>query len=334
MKLNLPIVLALPGGILANAATTVRNDLRRDDVPVVLNFNWEHEKQLLGATFPFQDFSDDAVALAKAEPTDWVALGAVTPAKDQGAHGYCGTFGRVAAAEGQFALRGAALRNFSEEELVDCIGWDEDQFAYFQPNGFMDSAVYPYNTTGPDMDPPIPYNPCRYDAAQVIAGTGGGRFTNATGAAPNEDQLVAFLHRNGPVQTGINADVCVVLSLPRKLAPLVAVNARCGGISFSSALAAGWNLVCKALSFASLLALSLLLPDLFPPERQVRPARGRLRGGRQLLHHRGDVQRPLDQGQEHRPLRDPRGLRHRRRARRLLAREELVVHRVRERRLH
>ena len=42
--------------------------------------------------------------------------------------GYCGTFGRVAAAEGQFALRsGHGLRNFSEEELVDCIGWDKDQ---------------------------------------------------------------------------------------------------------------------------------------------------------------------------------------------------------------
>ena len=40
---------------------------------------------------------------ALATSIDWRKRGLVTPAKDQGAHGYCGTFGRVAAAEGQYA---------------------------------------------------------------------------------------------------------------------------------------------------------------------------------------------------------------------------------------
>jgi len=83
-----------------------------------------------------------------------------------------------------------ALRNFSEEELVDCIGWDKDQFGYFGEKGFMDTAIYPYNTTGPDMDPPIPGHPCLYDQKKVIKGTDGGKFNNMTGAAPSEDQLV------------------------------------------------------------------------------------------------------------------------------------------------
>merc|ERR1719183_2259859 len=56
------------------------------------------------------------------------------------------------------------------------------------------------------MDPPIPYNPCRYDASQVIPNTTN-RFTGSTGQAPDEVQLAAFVHHNGPVQTGINANV-------------------------------------------------------------------------------------------------------------------------------
>jgi cathepsin L len=167
----------------------------------------EFRMQLAG-NYPFKDFSQDFVKKALSTSIDWREKGAVTPAKDQGGHGYCGTFGRVAAAEGQYALRsGKGLRNFSEEELVDCIGWDRDQFTYFKEKGFMDSASYPYNTTGPDKDPPIPNNPCRYDSSSVIPGTSNDMFTNQTGSAPNEEQLVAFLFKNGPVQTGINANV-------------------------------------------------------------------------------------------------------------------------------
>ena len=83
--------------------------------------------------FPFRPFSAAYVARALAATVDWRAAGAVTPAKDQGATGTCGTFGRVAAAEGQFARHQRALHNFSEEMLYDCIGWDLDQFSFFSP---------------------------------------------------------------------------------------------------------------------------------------------------------------------------------------------------------
>ena len=43
--------------------------------------------------------------------------------------------------------------------------------------------------------------------AVISPGTADGAFTNSTGAAPSEEQLAAFLHHNGPVQTGINANV-------------------------------------------------------------------------------------------------------------------------------
>ena len=197
-------VLAIAAALALASATRVDDRYRRAD-PAALR------RELLGQNglkdYPFAPFSDAFVKKAKATPTNWSALGAVTAVKDQGQHGYCGTFGRVAAAEGQFALRAGSLESFSEEELVDCIGWDNDQFSYFSPNGFMTTGAYPYNLTGPDMDPPIPGNPCRFDAAKVVKGSGAGAFTNATGAAPSEDQLVAFVHRNGPTQTGIASDV-------------------------------------------------------------------------------------------------------------------------------
>jgi len=151
------------------------------------------------------------VKKALASPTNWTAKGAVTPAKDQGPHGYCGTFGRVGAAEGQYALRsGLPLASFSEEELVDCVGWDQvpQQFTYFAANGFMSSKDYPYNLSNyPDSDPPVPGNPCVFDKAKAIDGTGGGKFTDSTGGAPDEDQMAAFIYKNGPLQTGINANV-------------------------------------------------------------------------------------------------------------------------------
>lgn len=208
------LLLSSCTGVVAQLARPViRYDLRGDAVPVVLHPPGDLEKefrlQLSSAgNYPFKNFSSDYVEKALATGIDWSEHGAVTPAKDQGGHGYCGTFGRVAAAEGQYALHaGYGLRNFSEEELVDCIGWDKDQFSYFGQHGFMDEAVYPYNTTGPDLDPPIPNNPCRYNKTRVIPGSGAGKFTNSTGGAPSEDQLAAFIFHNGPVATGINANV-------------------------------------------------------------------------------------------------------------------------------
>jgi len=76
---------------------------------------------------PFKNFSAAYVKHALATPINWTALGAVTPVKDQGVHGYCGTFGRVGSCEGQLALKKGMLVSLAEEELIDCIGWDQDQ---------------------------------------------------------------------------------------------------------------------------------------------------------------------------------------------------------------
>lgn len=77
--------------------------------------------------YPFKNFSAAYVKKALSQPINWTALGAVTPVKDQGEHGYCGTFGRVGACEGQLAIKKGLLVSLAEEELIDCIGWDQDQ---------------------------------------------------------------------------------------------------------------------------------------------------------------------------------------------------------------
>jgi hypothetical protein len=50
------------------------------------------------AGFPFKPFSAAYVKKALAEGVDWRTKNAVTPAKSQGSHGVCGTFGRSVAA--------------------------------------------------------------------------------------------------------------------------------------------------------------------------------------------------------------------------------------------
>ena len=59
----------------------------------------EYRAQMGGSpSYPFQNFSKAFVDEALSQGIDWREHNAVTPAKDQGRHGYCGTFGRVAAA--------------------------------------------------------------------------------------------------------------------------------------------------------------------------------------------------------------------------------------------
>eukprot|EP00812_Abedinium_dasypus_P006053 NODE_1762_length_1067_cov_363.633399.p1 GENE.NODE_1762_length_1067_cov_363.633399~~NODE_1762_length_1067_cov_363.633399.p1 ORF type:complete len:342 (-),score=58.31 NODE_1762_length_1067_cov_363.633399:24-983(-) len=205
--------LLLTTGVLVSlAAPIIRTDLRTDGVPVILNPDIAAEFEQMSANgVPFQKFSDEYVAHALATGVDWRTKGAVTPAKDQGAHGYCGTFGRTCAAEGQFAIHaGHGLRNFSEEELVECIGWaGRNQFGYFSVHGFMDMADYSYVPAGyPDQNPPIPGHPCKYDKSKVINGTDNMAFTKTISPAhKDEAQLAAWIFKNGPVNSGVDASV-------------------------------------------------------------------------------------------------------------------------------
>merc|ERR1711879_108261 len=105
------------------------------------------------APYPFSRFPDSYVKSALDEGKDWRKdpRGPVTSVKDQGPHGYCGTFGRIESAEGQYALRsGMPARNFSVEQMVDCVGWANDQTPSIiglpgaETRGLMAWEDYPY----------------------------------------------------------------------------------------------------------------------------------------------------------------------------------------------
>ena len=107
-------LLPIATTIAAISTSTVQghitnHKIRRDGVPATLFepgvLEAKYRSQMLQAV-EFKPFPSAFVAEAKRASVDWRLKGAVTPAKDQGPYGYCGTFGRTAAAEGQYALRG------------------------------------------------------------------------------------------------------------------------------------------------------------------------------------------------------------------------------------
>ena len=51
---------------------------------------------------------------------DWTAKGAVTPVKNQGSCGACWSFAAAASLEGSYQIATGALRNISEQQLIDC----------------------------------------------------------------------------------------------------------------------------------------------------------------------------------------------------------------------
>jgi hypothetical protein len=199
-------------------AETYDFTLRGDGVPVQLLAPAQVMQQLKmqigdAPSYPFKKFSDAHVRTALAAHVDWRDQGIVTPAKDQGPHGTCGTFARVAVAGSQFArYSGSSQRNFSVEQMIDCVGWDGPQGGVISDGktGFMPTELYPYNEScatraSCDMDPPVPGSPCHYDSKNIVPKSDG--FTNSTQApgAGGEDQLAAFVHHNGPAQAGIYA---------------------------------------------------------------------------------------------------------------------------------
>mmetsp|Transcript_14882 Transcript_14882/g.34318 ORF Transcript_14882/g.34318 Transcript_14882/m.34318 type:complete len:303 (-) Transcript_14882:233-1141(-) len=206
------IVLAVVISADAAHAHTTRKPLRDDGVPVV-RMSAEHVRWSIGAgdsaELPYVPFPEDLVARAlDGRTVDWRGTAAVTSVKDQGPHGYCGTFGRVESAEGQYGVRsGYGARNFSVQQLIDCVGWDLDQTPSFETVGFMDYEDYPYNLTAyPDSDPPIPGNPCRLDESKIIPGSVAWNHTSVP-ASEGEASFAAGVFAWGPLQAGINADV-------------------------------------------------------------------------------------------------------------------------------
>lgn len=93
-------------------------------------------------------------AIGAPESIDWVAKGAVTNVKDQGSCGSCWAFSSTGALEGLYQINNNELRNFSEQQLMDCNwlygnlgcngGMMDRAFRYVEKKGVTDEKNYPY----------------------------------------------------------------------------------------------------------------------------------------------------------------------------------------------
>jgi KDEL-tailed cysteine endopeptidase len=94
------------------------------------NFKKSHHQPRTKIQYPSTDL---------AASMDWVAQGAVTPVKNQGACGSCWAFSTTGALEGLYAIKTGTLRQLSEQQFVDCGGKYEDVLSGCN-GGLMDFA--------------------------------------------------------------------------------------------------------------------------------------------------------------------------------------------------
>lgn len=180
--------------------------------------------------YPFKPFSPSYVKRALSEGVDWRQKKAVTPAKSQGRHGVCGTFGQTQSAESQYALGGGGanphknahpLTQFSEQQVLSCKchkyvtascggSTHTDAWVFYggaAVAGLESAPAYPFNRSRwPDSDPP----PCHFSPKDVLPESvfsNSTKISHAQSRGSNYGQLEAMIYHNGPMQIGINAKV-------------------------------------------------------------------------------------------------------------------------------
>ena len=171
---------------------------------------------------PFRSLPQSYVERALKDDVDWREKGVVTVAKGQ-TGGNCGTWARTSAGESTYALGGGGgtgiawphgravntLRNFSEQQSLDCVPPGNGGAYFFYNGGFMSLEDYPTNRS--DHGKPGGA-PCKLDRSKIIPGTG--TFTNRTDPQHaldpkinKSEAIAAFIHYNGPCQGGIDGSI-------------------------------------------------------------------------------------------------------------------------------
>jgi cathepsin F len=132
---------------------------------------------------------------------DWRQLGAVTVPKAQAICGSCWAFSAAANIEGQYFLKQNMLRNFSEQELVDCDtldqgcdgGYMQNAFTWLSQNGGLEPEEnYPYFGI---------QGTCKINPAMQIV-----QIKGYLNISSDEGVIAEALYQYGPLSTGINGN--------------------------------------------------------------------------------------------------------------------------------
>ncbi|CAG5134258.1 unnamed protein product [Candidula unifasciata] len=133
---------------------------------------------------------------------DWREHNAVTPVKNQGWCGSCWAFSTTGNIEGQWAINSPShqLLSLSEQELVDCDKLDQgcnggfmyDAYEAIKDLGGIETET-DYKYTGED-------GKCQFNKSEVVA-----KVTGAVNISKNEEDMAAWLYKNGPISIGINS---------------------------------------------------------------------------------------------------------------------------------
>eukprot|EP00310_Coccolithus_braarudii_P012616 CAMPEP_0183333498 /NCGR_PEP_ID=MMETSP0164_2-20130417/2381_1 /TAXON_ID=221442 /ORGANISM="Coccolithus pelagicus ssp braarudi, Strain PLY182g" /LENGTH=336 /DNA_ID=CAMNT_0025502437 /DNA_START=63 /DNA_END=1073 /DNA_ORIENTATION=+ len=146
---------------------------------------------------------------AGATSLDWVALGAVTPVKDQASCGSCWAFSATGSLEGAYQIATGDLKSFSEEQLVQCSGFYGNEGC---SGGLMDDAFEFWEKFPPVLESDYPYTsgsgltgtchgPARSPAATITG------YTDVS----SETALMAAVTKT-PVSVAIEADRAIFQS--------------------------------------------------------------------------------------------------------------------------
>ena len=149
----------------SNAEFVADANEQEGDAVLALNFfsamTGDEKKQYLGLNITGHQANSMPSPLSssddKADPPVkklWTNEDAVTPVKNQGSCGSCWTFGAVGGLESRYKELSGTLRNFAEQEYLDCVyegfrdgcngGWPDDCYTYSQNNGGRLAATKDY----------------------------------------------------------------------------------------------------------------------------------------------------------------------------------------------